>query len=136
MAHFAKIDETNTVVDIIKIDDEFETNGQTYINEVLGLEGTWIQTSYNTNANEHANGGTPLRGNYAAIGSTYDPTLDVFLPVKIKPYMVLNTSTYRWEYPVAMPTNIQAGQIPVWNETIMNWEIKLIADLLPTNPNA
>lgn len=136
MAHFAKIDENNEVVNIIKIDDEFETTGQAYINDVLGLEGTWIQTSYNTNANQHANGGTPMRGNYAIIGGTYDPVLDVFLAKKVKPYMVLNTSTYKWEYPVALPTSIPEGHIPVWNETNMNWDVVDMSTLLPTDPNA
>ena len=38
----------------------------------------WIQTSYNTHDNQHAEGGTPLRGNYATVGSTWDAENQVF----------------------------------------------------------
>jgi len=36
---------------------------------VLGLSGTWLQTSYNGN----------FRGVYAGSGYTYDPVLDEFV---------------------------------------------------------
>lgn len=71
MAHFALIDDTNTVREVIVIanDDcgggnfpESEPIGQAYIAR-LGLTGTWLQTSY------HAN----FRQSYAAIGGTFDP---------------------------------------------------------------
>ncbi len=135
MAHFANIDENNTVVNIVKIDDEFESFGNIYINKTLGLPGKWIQTSYNTYGNQHGNEGVPMRGNYAIIGGMYDETLDVFLPRRAKSYMILNTSTYQWEYPVPMPTELAPGEIPIWNESIMNWEVKLMSDLLPTDPS-
>lgn len=68
MAHFAKV-ENNLVTDVIVIDNEYESNGQQFINEVLQLEGTWIQTSYNNN----------IRGTFAGRGFTYDPVNDVFV---------------------------------------------------------
>ena len=73
MAHFADIDETNTVLQVIAIDNaevdnlpfpESEPVGQAFIAS-LGLEGTWIQTSYNANFREY----------YAGIGFTFDATL-------------------------------------------------------------
>lgn len=67
MAHFAKI-ENDIVTNVVVVDNEYEENGQEYLNN-LGLEGTWIQTSYNGN----------FRGKYAAIGDTYDPELDEFI---------------------------------------------------------
>ncbi len=83
MAHFAKI-ENNLVVDVIVVsnDDcgggefpESEPIGQAFIAS-LGLEGLWLQTSYNAN----------FRGCYANAGWTYDANSDEFKPpAPIKP---------------------------------------------------
>jgi hypothetical protein len=67
MAHFAKI-ENNTVTQVVVVDNEHEADGQAYLNG-LGLEGEWIQTSYNGN----------FRGVYASIGFSYDRENDVFV---------------------------------------------------------
>ena len=67
MAHFAKI-ENNTVTQVVVVDNEHEADGQAYLNG-LGLEGEWIQTSYNGN----------FRGVYASIGFAYDRDNDVFI---------------------------------------------------------
>jgi len=67
MAHFAKIDQNNTVVEVLVVPNEEEHRGEEYLNE-LGLEGRWIQTSYNAN----------FRGLYAGIGDYYNEALDVF----------------------------------------------------------
>ena len=47
MAHFAKI-ENVIFVNVVVVDDEHEADGQSYLN-LLGLEGDWVQTSYNAN---------------------------------------------------------------------------------------
>lgn len=67
MAHFAKI-ENSIVIEVLVVDNEHESYGEAYLNG-LGLEGTWIQTSYNES----------IRGKFAAIGDIYDPILDVFI---------------------------------------------------------
>ena len=69
MAHFAKI-EDGIVTSVVVVDNDYEENGQEFLNN-LGLEGTWIQTSYNAN----------FRGKYAAIGDSYDEENDVFVTV-------------------------------------------------------
>jgi len=86
MAHFADIDETNTVLQVIAIDNaevdnlpfpESEPVGQAFIAS-LGLVGTWMQTSY------HAN----FRGLYAGTQFTFDATLGEygeFLPPTVQP---------------------------------------------------
>ncbi len=74
MAHFAKIDENNKVVEVLVVPDEQEHRGNEYLNE-LGLIGTWIQTSYNAR----------IRGKYAGIGDTYVPELDEFVPPITEP---------------------------------------------------
>jgi hypothetical protein len=67
MAHFAKIEE-GIVTQVVVVDNEHEANGEAYLNG-LGLEGTWVQTSYNGN----------IRGKYAAIGDSYDSVADIFV---------------------------------------------------------
>ena len=67
MAHFAKI-ENGVVTQVVVVDNTFESDGETYLNS-LGLEGHWVQTSYNSN----------FRGKYAGIGDTYDEIEDVFV---------------------------------------------------------
>ena len=78
MAHFAEVNDANVVQRVIVISDndcpdpapDNEAVGQAFIANVLGLSGTWKQTSYNGN----------FRGVYAGIGFTYDPDLDEFVP--------------------------------------------------------
>ena len=67
MAHFAHIDENNIVTQVLVVPDEQEHRGEEYLNE-LGLEGRWIQTSYNDN----------IRGSYAGIGDYYNEDIDMF----------------------------------------------------------
>jgi len=73
MAHFAEIDQTNTVITVIVVNNETidylpfpesEPVGQEFIAS-LNIGGTWLQTSYNGN----------FRGCYAGPFYTYDPTL-------------------------------------------------------------
>jgi len=72
MAHFAKVNNNNVdEVIVIANDDcgnlefpESEPVGQAFIAS-LGLEGEWLQTSYNNN----------FRGVYAGIGYTFDASL-------------------------------------------------------------
>jgi len=77
MAHFAQVDEYQIVHNVIVIDNsdcaggdypDSEPIGQAFIASI-GIEGDWLQTSYNNN----------FRGTYAGQGMTYDPTLDEFV---------------------------------------------------------
>ena len=71
MAHFAKIVDTKVVEVIVVSNDNAPTEaaGQAFISSI-GLDGEWLQTSYNAN----------FRGRYAGIGYTYDAELDEFVP--------------------------------------------------------
>jgi hypothetical protein len=80
--------------------------------------GAWIQTSYNTHGGVHANGGTPLRKNYAGIGYSYDAGRDAFIPQKPFASWTLNDTTCLWDAPVAMPTD---GKMYTWDEEAGNW---------------
>ena len=76
MAHFAQVTD-NIVRNVIVIDNsdcgggdypDSEPIGQAFI-AAIGIDGDWLQTSYNNN----------FRGQYAGQGMTYDPTLDEFV---------------------------------------------------------
>lgn len=76
MAHFARINSDNKVQEIIVVQndvltdengDESETVGQAFISS-LGIDGTWLQCSYNGS----------FRGVYPGPGYSYDPVADVF----------------------------------------------------------
>ena len=111
MAHFAKVNN-GIVVQVIVAEPEF------FNTFVDSSPGQWIQTSYNTHGGVHANGGTPLRKNYAGIGFTYDSQRDAFIPPKPFASWVLNEDTCLWNAPVAMPDD---GKIYVWDEDAQNW---------------
>jgi hypothetical protein len=98
MSHFAKV-VNGKVEQVIVAESEF------FDTFVDSSPGQWLQTSYNTHANQHTQGGTPLRGNYAGIGYTYDQTNDVFYAPQPYASWALNNTTWIWEAPVAMPTD-------------------------------
>lgn len=79
MAHFAELDENNTVLNIIVVNnedildsngDEQESIGISFLQNLYGSDTIWKQTSYNNN----------IRGMFAEIGGTYDSTHDKFIP--------------------------------------------------------
>jgi len=92
MSHYAKVVDGKVTQVIVAEADFFNTF-------VDSSPGSWIQTSYNTIANTHKNGGTPLRGNYAGIGYTYDRENDVFYAPKPTENATLNTTTWTWDVP-------------------------------------
>ena len=78
MAHFAKISEENEVLTVLYIENKFiedengveqESVGQAYLEKHNNWPANlWIRTSFNTYGNQHKEGGTPFRGNYAGVG--------------------------------------------------------------------
>lgn len=120
MAHFAEVDENNIVLRVLVVDDLHESDGQNFLANTLGLGGTWLKTSYNTQAGVHINGGTPFRKNYAGIGYTYDAERDAFIAPKPFSSWVLNEESCVYEAPVAMPTD---GARYTWNEETTSWDL-------------
>ena len=98
MAHFAKINNTNTVTEVIVSEQDFINSGK------VGDSFLWIQTSYNES----------FRKNYAGNGYTYDKTRDSFIPPKPYGSWILIEDTCLWEAPIAHPAD---GKIYKWNET-------------------
>ena len=111
MAHFAKVKD-GVVIDVIVAEPEFF---DTFVDT---SPGEWIKTSYNTHGGVHANGGTPLRKNYAGIGHTYNAVLDAFIPPKPYPSWTLDEDTCLWESPVPKP---EGDSHYYWNESSLTW---------------
>lgn len=115
MAHFAKLDENNVVIDVnVVANDALDSNneelsGIAFLTEWSGGYTNWKQTSYN---------GT-FRKNYAGIGYTYDPIRDAFIPPKPFPSWILNESICLWEAPISYPTD---GKFYNWNEESQTWD--------------
>jgi len=71
MAHFAKVNDENIVEEVIVVSNNDAPNekaGKEFIAS-LGIEGNWVQTSYNNS----------IRGKFAGIGDSYDSKKDVFI---------------------------------------------------------
>ena len=144
MAHFAKISETNEVLNVHVVDDkdvlnddgvEDETVGQQYLEKHHNWPAQmWIQTSYNTYGNQHKNGGTPFRGNYAGIGYIWDEDNEMFFPKKPYPSWVKDLTTASWKLPIGDAPELTDAQISEnttethnwsynWNEENQSWDL-------------
>lgn len=102
MSHFAKIDNTNTVTQVIVAEQDFINSGK------VGDSFLWVQTSYNGNFRKH----------YAGVGYTYNKVNDVFiLP---KPYASWSLdASFDWQPPTAMPDDDKNYN---WNEDTTSWD--------------
>jgi hypothetical protein len=107
MAHYALI-EDGVVTNVIVAEQDF----------IDTQSGTWVQTSYNTQAGVHLLGGTPLRKNYAGIGYVYDADRDAFYTPSPYPSWSLDEDTCLWEAPVACPDD---SLFYTWDENTLSW---------------
>lgn len=117
MAHFAQLDGSNTVIDVIVINNNVIDNepfpqsepiGIEFCKSLYGADTKWAQTSYNAS----------FRYNYAGIGFVFDATAGAFIPPKPYPSWLLNTQTFNWQAPVPYPTD---GKNYYWNEETQSW---------------
>lgn len=127
MAHFAELNETNTVINVIAIsnaklqdDDgiEQESLGIEFCHQLFGDHTRWRQTSYNNN----------FRVRYAGIGFTYDEILDAFIPPKRFNSWVLDPVTADWKAPFPAPDltpeQKAANYHYFWDENLTQWILK------------
>jgi hypothetical protein len=121
MAHFAKLDENNVVVDVIKVDNidtgeldfpESETMGRVYLASIVKLPGKWYQTSYNNN----------FRKRFARIGHLYNKDIDAFIAPQPFPSWTLDAGLADWVPPVAHPTTVSSGMECYWDEASTTWK--------------
>lgn len=127
MAHFAKLDENNQVIEVIVVNNEViidengnenEQLGIDFCKQLFGEDTNWVQASYNGN----------IRKRYPAIGDTYNETLDAFITPKPYPSWILSSDTCDWEAPISKP-EVSQDQIFIWNENNEEWVIVRKSDL-------
>ena len=128
MAHFAELDENDTVLRVIVVSDEDAIDGEVFCNNLLS--GSWKQTSYNTHGGVHydPDTGTPddgvaFRKNYAGKGYVFDDTRDAFMIAQPYPSWTLDEDTCYWEPPVPKPVPplAESGGYYKWDEPTVNW---------------
>jgi hypothetical protein len=134
MAHYAKLGINSKVIGVEVVADADCQNADGIEDEEVGRQflerihnwPLWKKTSYNTAAGQHKLGGTPLRGNYAGIGMTYDEDNDLFITSKPYASWVLNTAEARWQSPIGdAPELSEAEQLThryIWNESGQSWD--------------
>ena len=145
MAHFAKISEDNVVLQVVVVADANTTNeegvetesvGQAYLQQHCNWPANlWIKTSYNTQFNTHSSGDNSkaFRGNYAAIGHTWDSDNNIFWAPKPFASWTKNTTTAQWESPAGAEPSLTAEQQNqneakthlweyTWNESTKAWD--------------
>jgi hypothetical protein len=144
MAHFAKIGLNGKVLQVLTLNNsdmlnadgvEDETVGQQYLETHNNWTAQmWIQTSYNTYNNQHRNGGTPFRGNYAGIGYTWDEDNEMFFPKKPYASWVKHIKSASWKSPIGDAPELTDAQITEntnkthnwsynWNEENQSWDL-------------
>ena len=144
MAHFAKLGANGKVIQVLTMDNDKMLNADGVEDENVGQQWLethnnwpaqmWIQTSYNTQSNQHKLGGTPLRGNYAGIGYTWDEDNNIFWPKKPYASWVKHIESASWKSPIGDAPELTAEQTSQneagthywgygWNEEGQSWDL-------------
>jgi hypothetical protein len=117
MAHFAKLDKNNIVLEVNVVDNdnlldsngvEQESIGVAFLTIWSGGYSNWKQTSYNGS----------FRKNYAGIGFSYDTVRNAFIAPQPFSSWVLDEETCIWQPPTPYPTD---GKLYDWDEQQLNW---------------
>ena len=132
MAHFAEINDSNIVQRVIVVSNsntadadgnEVEAIGIAFCKALLGSDTNWVQTSYHHK----------IRCRYGAKGMKYDATNDVFYEQQPYASWTLNTSTWEWEAPVALPDDAVDNDTHfvgyTWDEDTRSWTNRTVLDL-------
>ena len=124
MAHFAELNSSNEVLQVIVISNtDVDANGgdestqaETFVATIVPYNPTgvaWKQTSYNSN----------FRKQYAGIGYSYDSSKDKFISPQPYPSWSLDASD-DWQAPVTRPTVTEINSLRVittWDEDNLKW---------------
>jgi hypothetical protein len=142
MAHYAKLGINSKVIAVHVVSDSDCLNASGVEDEEVGRQfmerihnwPLWKKTSYNTSGGQHKNGGTPLRGNYAGIGMTYDEDNDIFISKKPYASWVLDVASASWKSPIGDAPELTQEQKDqntanthrwsyTWNEAGQSWDL-------------
>lgn len=117
MAHFAKLDNNNIVMEVNVVNNDVIDNLPYPQSEPIGIEfltqwsggyTNWKQTSYNNK----------FRARFAGIDYTYNSTLDAFIRPQPYPSWTLDDATTDWVAPIPYPND---GKDYYWDETTQSW---------------
>tara|TARA_R100000656_G_scaffold38048_1_gene32106 strand:+ start:83 stop:547 length:465 start_codon:yes stop_codon:yes gene_type:complete len=124
MAHFAELNSSGTVIQVIVVSNaDVDAHGgdesagaEAFVETIVPFNTggvAWKQTSYNSN----------FRKQYASIGGSYSSSKDMFLTVQ--PYSSwTNDSNGDWKAPVTDPNVSEIGGLTVfesWDESNLRW---------------
>ena len=119
MAHFAQLDENNTVLQVIVVADEDTKDGD-YESEAVGIAFCKILTQDSSSKWKESFKDGSQRGRPAGIGYEYDSTRNAYIPPQPYPSWTLDETTYNWEAPITLPTltdeQIAARSYYEWDE--------------------
>jgi hypothetical protein len=117
MAHFAKLDDNNIVLEVHLVSNAAldnineESSGIVFLIEWSNGYSNWKQTSYNAATNG-------FRKNYAGIGYKYDEKRDAFIPPKAFDSWLLDEETCQWQAPIEYPNDDKFYR---WDENTISW---------------
>ena len=142
MAHYAKLGINSKVISVEVVANADCLNGSGVEDEEVGRQflerihswPLWKKTSYNTQGGQHKLGGTPLRGNYAGIGYTWDEDDQIFWPKKPFASWVKHNASASWKSPIGDAPALTAEQESqntaathmwhyAWNEANTTWDL-------------
>ena len=112
MAHFAKLDENNIVIEVNVVanaaldSNNEEASGVEFLTHWSGGYANWKQTSYNGS----------IRKQFVGIGFSYDAVNDVFIAPQPYPSWALDND-FNWQPPTPRPEGIGW----YWNEVEQVW---------------
>lgn len=133
MAHFAKLDDNNTVTQVVLVgtadicDDSGNVSEEIGVSLCKNLYGgdNWKQTSEDNS----------IRIRFANVGHVYNQELDAFIPPKPYKSWILNNETFDWEAPTGPAPTLTEAEVKSrsfyrWNENTKQW----VLETPPTYP--
>jgi len=112
MAHYAFLDENNTVTEVITGIDETET--------IEGLDTETWYGNYRGQVCKRTSYNSKIRGTFAGKGFTYNANEDIFILPKPYPSWIRLGSF--WNSPKPMPTD---NKMYFWDEENLVWQESL-----------
>ena len=126
MAHFAELDENDIILNVLVVTngdmldaagEESEEVGRTFLQNWLGEDKIYVQTSYNNN----------FRGKIAVPGGKYDRIKDIFIGPAPFPSWTTLDENLNWQAPLPIPPEIAVIEGSTeytrywWDEENQSW---------------
>jgi len=115
MAHFAELDDNNTVIRVVVVGNDCVPSDEHIDGEKWCISffkgGVWKQTSYNNN----------FRKQYAGIGMTYDAEKNKFISSQPHASWALDAND-DWQAPITYPTITTYGSNDPLDRYLISWD--------------